>query len=80
MQGIDSKITYYKLTINPNVKPVQQKKRHHGQECSATIKVKVEKLLRAKFIEEVLHITWLANMVMVKKANGSWRIAWTSLI
>ena len=36
--------------------------------------VKVEKLLKVGFIEEVPHTTWLANMFMVKKANGSWKM------
>jgi len=32
------------------------------------------KLLAAKFIREVYYPEWLANVVMVKKANGKWRI------
>ena len=28
----------------------------------------------AKFIQEVYYPDWLANVVMVKKANGKWRI------
>ena len=28
----------------------------------------------AKFIREVYYPDWLANVVMVKKANGKWRI------
>ena len=35
---------------------------------------KVDKLLKSGFIKEAPHTTWLANVVMVKKANGSWRI------
>ena len=27
------------------------------------------------FIEEVSHTTWLANVVMVKKVNGSWKMS-----
>ena len=38
------------------------------------IKVEVKILLKVGFIEEVPHITWLANLVMVKKANGNWRM------
>ena len=34
----------------------------------------VNKLLTANFIREVHHPEWLANVVMVKKANGKWRI------
>ena len=28
----------------------------------------------AKFIKEVYYPNWLANVVMVKKANGKWRM------
>ena len=34
----------------------------------------VRKLLKADFILEVYYPDWLANMVMVKKANGKWRM------
>ena len=74
MPGIDPKIACHKLAIDPSFKPVQQKKRRHGQERSEAIKIEVDKLLKAGFIEEVPHTTWLANVVMVKKANGSWRM------
>ena len=34
----------------------------------------IRKLLEADFIREVYYPNWLANVVMVKKANGKWRI------
>ena len=34
----------------------------------------VNKLLAANFIREVHYPEWLANGVMVKKANGKWRM------
>ena len=34
----------------------------------------VNKLLAANFIQEVHYPEWLANVVMVKKANGKWRM------
>ena len=34
----------------------------------------VTKLLTAGFIREVYYPDWLANVVLVKKANGKWRI------
>ena len=36
-------------------------------------KDEVQKLIAAKFIREVYYPDWLANVVMVKKANGKWR-------
>ena len=38
------------------------------------IKEKVQKLTTAKFIREIYYSDWLANVVMVKKANGKWRM------
>ena len=35
---------------------------------------RVDKLLKAHFIKEVMHSTWLVNVVMVKKANDQWRM------
>jgi hypothetical protein len=34
----------------------------------------VEKLLKARFIREVYYPDWLANVVLVKKSNGKWRM------
>ena len=38
------------------------------------IKDEVQKLIAAKFIREVYYPDWIANVVMVKKANGKWRM------
>ena len=38
------------------------------------IKDEVQKLIVAKFIREVYYLYWLAYVVMVKKANGKWRM------
>ena len=35
---------------------------------------KVDKLLQADFIKEITYLEWIANVVMVKKANDKWRI------
>jgi hypothetical protein len=45
------------------------------------IGVELRKLLEAGFIKEVFHHTWIANLVLVKKKNGKWRmfIDYTSL-
>ena len=38
------------------------------------IKEEVQKLTTAQFIREVYYPNWLANVVMVKKANGKWKM------
>ena len=38
------------------------------------VAVEVEKLLKAQFIRAVYYPNWLANVVLVKKSNGKWRM------
>ena len=58
----------------PSSKPVRQKKRVFTPERDKAIKEEVQKLTTAQFIWEVYYPNWLANVVMVKKANGKWRM------
>lgn len=63
-------ITLYQLSVDPTFKPVQQRPRQFSSEKDLAIREEIEKLLNANIIEEILYPTWLANVVMVKKANG----------
>ena len=45
-----------------------------AQERDKVIAEEVQKLLEANFIREVYYLDWLANVVMVKKINGKWRM------
>ena len=74
MSGIDPAFMVHRLNVNEDVRPVKQKKRNFFSEKSATIKEEVDKLLAADFIKPCDYLEWLANVVMVKKANGSWRV------
>ena len=62
------------ICIFPQAKPISQKKMKIGEERRKAVKEEVDKLLHANFIREVRFCTWLANAVMVKKANGKWRM------
>ncbi|XP_057436319.1 uncharacterized protein LOC130728766 [Lotus japonicus] len=72
--GIDPEFICHKLALNPGAKPIVQFKRKMGEEKAEAVKVETNKLLEAGFIREVKYPTWLANVVMVKKANGKWRM------
>ena len=74
MPGIDPSVITHRLNICPSFKLVRQKKRVFTSERDNTIKDKVQKLMAAKFIREVYNPDWLANVEMVKKANGKWRM------
>ena len=43
-------------------------------ERDQVIAEEVQKLQEASFIREVYYPNWLANVVMVKKANGKWQM------
>ena len=74
MPGIDPSVITHRLNVCPSFKPVLQKKRVFAPETDNVVKDEVQKLMAAKFIQEVYNPDWLANVAMVKKANGKWRM------
>ena len=74
MPEIDPSIIVHKLNVSPSFSPPRQKKRVFAQERDKAIVKEVQKLQEADFIREVYYPDWLLNMVMVKKANGKWRM------
>ncbi|KAK9080124.1 hypothetical protein SSX86_001799 [Deinandra increscens subsp. villosa] len=55
-------------------KPVQQKRIKFTPEKNVIIQEEVDKLLKTKMIREVEYPKWLANVVVVQKKNGKWRV------
>jgi hypothetical protein len=55
--------------MDPAMKPVKQKRRKFTPKRVKAIAEEVEKLLKAKFIQEVYYPDWLVNVVLVKKSN-----------
>ena len=74
MGGIDPAIITHMLNVSPSFKPVKQKRRSFAPEREKAINEEVGKLLQAGAIREVEYPGWLANVVLVKKANGKWRL------
>ena len=74
MPGIDPSVITHRLNVYPSSKLVRQKKRGFALKRDNTIKEEVQKLTMEKFIQEVYYSNWLANMAVVNKANGKWRI------
>ena len=74
MPRIDLSIMVHRLNVLPSFPPIQQKKRVFAPERDRTIVEEVHKLQEVSFIREVYYPDWLANVVMVKKANGKWRM------
>jgi hypothetical protein len=69
MPRIPREVIEHHLKIHPDAKPVSQKPRRQSIERQDFIHEEVQKLLHAGFIEEVHHPVWLANPVIVPKAN-----------
>jgi len=67
-------VSWSKKNVCPSFPPIRQKKRVFAQESDKAIAEEVCKLLEADFIRKVYYPEWLANVVMVKKANGKWRM------
>ena len=74
MGGIDPTVITHRLNVIPSFKPVKQKRRSFALERQKAIHKKVGKLLQTGEIREVEYLEWLANVVLVKKENGKWRL------
>ena len=55
MPGIDPSVITHRLNVNPSFKPVWQKKMVFASERDNVIKDEVQKLITAKFIQEVYY-------------------------
>ena len=74
MGGIDPTVITHKLNVSPSFKLIKQKRRSFAPERQKAINEEVSKLLQAGAIREVEYPEWLANIVLVKKANDKWRL------
>jgi hypothetical protein len=55
--------------VNPSAKPRKQKLCKLTDEKVAATKAEVQRLLDVGFIREILYLSWLVNVIMVKKKN-----------
>jgi hypothetical protein len=74
MPGVDPEFCCHRLAIREGSRPIAQQKRRMGQERATAIEAHVNELLDTRFIREIQYSDWLSNVVMVKKANGKWRM------
>lgn len=72
MPEIDPRVITHRLSVDPTVKPIRQKKRTFAADRNQAIGEEVEKLQKAGFIREVAYPDWMANLVLVKKSNEKW--------
>jgi hypothetical protein len=70
---VDGRIEHH-LAVCPHARPVKQKVRKQALERQQFITEEIKKLEATSLVRGVLHPTWLANPVVVWKANGKWRL------
>ena len=64
----------YRLNIDPKFKPIKHKRHAFNVEQYMVINAEVDKLFKYGFIREIQYPEWIANVFLVKKANGSLRV------
>ena len=74
MLGLSPSLVTHKLKVDPNAKLIKQPPRKYHLDVREKIKVEVNKLLNAGFIEEIECPSQLANIVLIKKKCGQIKI------
>jgi len=74
MPRVKPDVITHRLYVYKEARPIAQKKRKLGEERQKAAREEIGKLVQAGFIQKARYTTWLANIVMVKKSNGKWRM------
>jgi len=74
MPGRDPYFLCHRLTMDEKVTLVVQRRRKFNEDKSLVIREETQKLLKVDHIREIQYSEWVANVVLVKKANGKWRM------
>jgi hypothetical protein len=67
--GVNRDVIEHSLNVDPAIRPRKQKLRKMSDDKTEGARNKVKRVLSAGVIREVTYPEWLANTVMVKKAN-----------
>ncbi|GAA0164309.1 hypothetical protein LIER_19976 [Lithospermum erythrorhizon] len=74
MPRLDPKVAVHHLAVKKGVRPVKQGQWRFRPELVPSIEVEVNRLIDAGFICEVLYLTWLSNIVLLRKKNSKFRV------
>ena len=72
--GVPREVIEHLLAICPHARSIKQKVRKQALERQQFIAEEIKKLEAAGLVRGVLHPTCLANLVVVRKVNGKWRL------
>jgi hypothetical protein len=75
MPGLDRSIVEHRLPIKPGFRPYKQPPRKiYKDEVLPDVKIEVERLIEANFIQSCRYAEWISNIVPVYKRNGKMRV------
>jgi hypothetical protein len=74
LYGVNRDVIEHSLNVDPSFRPRKQRLRKMSDDKVEGARNEVKRLLSTGVIREVKYPEWLANTVMVKKANGKWRM------
>jgi hypothetical protein len=72
--GVNRDVIEHSLNVDPAIRPRKQKLQKMSDDKAEGARNEVKRLLCAGVIREITYPEWLANIVMLKKANGKWRM------
>jgi hypothetical protein len=72
--GVNRDVIEHSINVDPSFRPRKQRLQKMSEDKAEGARNEVKRLLSAGVIREVKYPEWLANTVMVKKANGKWRM------
>ena len=74
MTSINPVHASHKLNGIPPARPIRQEVSHFPPDRHRVIQAEVDNILKAGFIREIKYPEWLANVVVVPKKGGKWRV------
>ena len=74
MIGINPVHASHKLNVIPSARLVRKNVRRFHPDRHQVIQAEVDNLLKKRFIREIKYPKWLANVVVVPKKCGKWRV------
>nr|GEX68528.1 copia protein [Tanacetum cinerariifolium] len=74
MTGIPRFVAEHELKTYSHIEPRVQRKRSITPDRRKVVKEEVEEWLKSIIVKKVWYPTWVANSILVKKGDGSWRM------
>jgi hypothetical protein len=74
LYGVNRDFIEHSLNVDPSFRSRKKRLRKMSDDKAEGARNEVKRLLSASVIRELKYPEWLSNTVMMKKANGKWRI------